>query len=104
MSFTGIPSHSLSFDGIWCSQQIAENRQQPFIACRAGTAPMLQAPAGAVGAATGQTAGHHSSGGSVFVLSNWDAVLGGLVAACLLVAAGGLAAWLWLRRRHSAKR
>ena len=65
---------------------------------------MLQAAAGAVGAATGQTAGDHSSGGSVFGLSNQGAMLGALVAACLLVAAGGLAAWLWLRRRHSAKR
>ena len=86
--------HPMAFAAV---KQIADNRRQPFIACRAGTAPRLQAPAGTVGAATGQTAGVDSSG-SVFELSNRDAVLGALVAA------GALAAWLWLRRRHSAKR
>jgi hypothetical protein len=65
---------------------------------------MLQAAAGAVGAATGQTADDDSSGSGLLKLSNRDIVLGALLAACLLVAAGGLAAWLWHRRRHSTKR
>lgn len=70
---------------------------------------MLQAAAGSIGSAAGQTSDDskdesRDGSGDVFGLPPWEAALAA-AAACLLgfTAACG-AAWLWRRRRHSAKR